>query len=79
MTQREISAALAPLWKAVYDEYNDLTARSIKLYEEEYDWDALKIARQAARMFSFKEGIETAAAALGVPMAELIDPVLTER
>ena len=77
MTKEEMLAALAPLWKAAYDEYNELSARSIRLFEEAYDQAALKTARQAARKFSFREGIETAAAALGVSLAELIDPALT--
>ena len=72
MNKEQIIAALIPVYNAAYDEYFRLTELSIQLLHEDEDRAYRVIARKAAQMSHFMDGIKSAAEVLGITEAEFL-------
>lgn len=79
MTKEEILAALAPLYRAAYDEYDSLMALSTQLLHEDEDRAYQVIARRAVNKSHYLDGLKAAAEALGAPAGELISATFADK
>ncbi len=78
MNKEQILAALAPLYRDGYAEYNRLSELSTQLLHEDEDRAYKVIARRAVNKSHFLDGLKAAAEALGVAVEELIQASINE-